>query len=266
MPRRVVFIGNRRTAEFKSIVDWLGANVDLCCVEDISTAIERSLGGMDADSILVAPSHRAEFSLQAVRELQARLPLAQLYVVVSSWCEGETRSGNAWPGIERLYVHQVIPRARSDGWDRESPNHPVAPCTASNDERWLLRATQATTRDSGLVLICARHDDSRSTLVEVCRSAGWKTISIKSPRGSDGDPVAVIYDADRNLQRRSRELQWLSASLPDARLLTLIDYPRYDEIQHALEMGSDQVLGKPYDISDLLACLRPKRVSVQDKL
>ena len=39
--------------------------------------------GIDAEIILVAPSHRLEFSLDDVRRLQAQSPLSHLIVVVA---------------------------------------------------------------------------------------------------------------------------------------------------------------------------------------
>jgi CheY-like chemotaxis protein len=256
MPRRVISIGHWEAPEFKSAADWLQRHVDLHRVPSIEAGIEQLSDGHAVDIILVAPSHRSEFQQDDIRRLQAACPLSHLYVVVGSWCEGETRSGHAWPAIERLYVHQLIPRARSDGWDREFFAASITPGTASTDERWMARATRLRTRDAGLVLICGRESESRSALSELCRWAGFQTISMKSPRGSSGNPMAVIYDAHRNLQQRRRDLHRLATAFPNARMLTLIEHPRHDEVQQALDAGSDDVLGKPYDIDDLLACLR----------
>lgn len=256
MPRHVIFIGRVDAPEFQAAIAWLEQHVVVRCVEDILAATQQLNLGVTADTILVAPSHRSEFTLQQARQLQAASPLSQLYVVVGSWCEGETRSGKAWPGIERLYVNQLIPRARSDGWDRESLGS-VSPCTASSDEQWMWRASRSRAGDSGFVLACGRDRESRLSLVELCRWAGFQTVSMKSPRGLDGNPLAIIYDADRNRQQRIRDLQRLSLGLADARIVTLIEYPRHDEILQALDAGSDHVLGKPYDIDDLLSLLLP---------
>jgi len=255
MPRHVIFIGRVDAPEFQSPIAWLEEHVVFRCVEDIVAATD-SLHRAAADTILVAPSHRSEFTLQQVRQLQAASPLSHFYVIVGSWCEGETRSGKAWPGIERLYVNQLIPRARSDGWDRE-PIGPTTPCTASSDERWMGRAARSKTDQPGFVLVCGRDKESRLSLVELCRWAGFQSGSMKSPRGQDGNPLAIIYDADRNRQQRIRDLQRLSHGLPDARIVTLIEYPRHDEISQALDAGSNHVLGKPYDIDDLLTLLLP---------
>jgi CheY-like chemotaxis protein len=119
------------------------------------------------------------------------------------------------------------------------------------------RASRSKTRDSGFVLVCGRDKESRVSLVELCRWAGFQTVSMKSARGPDGNPLAIIYDADRNRQHRIRDLQRLSQGLPGARIVTLIEYPRHDEIRQALDAGSDHVLGKPYDIDDLLRLLLP---------
>lgn len=171
MPRRVLFIGNPTHREFHATVEWLQENTHLSIAENITSAIRQLRRDALADTILIASSYRSQFTLQEIRDLQITSPLSHLCVVVGSWCEGETRSGNAWPGIDRLYVNQLIPRARSERWNHDwTPS--LSPDTAGSDERWLLRASRVKPIRSGLVLVFAYDNDSRQSLAELCRWAG----------------------------------------------------------------------------------------------
>lgn len=266
MAQSVLLIGRTDECEFRLLHDWLRRNLQVTVARDLPSAPSNL---DDFDIILIAMSLRFQFSLDEIQQLRTRAPLTRICAIVGSWCEGETRSGQAWPGVERMYVQQVIPRAITENWRERIP---YSPSTLSNDERWLERATRncADPSDHSCVLICSRHHESGAALALACRHIGYHPFVVRPDAfGPNPDVQAVIYDADRNRELRLRQIRDLARCFPAARLVTLLEFPRHDEITQITAAGGHQVLGKPFDIDDLTACLAADPVnssSVQDSL
>ena len=55
-----------------------------------------------------------QFSCEAIDRIRTRAPLARLVGLLGSWCEGEVRSGQPWPGTIRIYAHQWPGRAEQE--------------------------------------------------------------------------------------------------------------------------------------------------------
>ncbi|MCP4192916.1 MAG: hypothetical protein GY768_20065 [Planctomycetaceae bacterium] len=252
MPPRVLLFGCPNQPEFRDMHDWLQENLQLTTVQDIQpTPIDLN----QFDLILIAMSLRFQFSLEAIQQLRDAAPLARICTIVGSWCEGETRSGQAWPAVERIYVHQVVPRAIYENWQEQVPS---SPSTFSNDEYWLARANQPSSplpTDEG-ILVCSRDHESGQAIALACQQAGFRTSTLPPDSFNSHDKVGIIlYDADRNRQQRLKQIRQLANRHPTARLVTLLEFPRHDEISQILAAGGHQVLGKPYNIDDLVACL-----------
>src|SRR5262245_27178576 len=62
--------------------------------------------GACPELIVVAQSRPGTFALDRVVSLRQRAPLAGVVGLLGSWCEGETRTGRTWPGVERLYWYE----------------------------------------------------------------------------------------------------------------------------------------------------------------
>ncbi|MDG2385594.1 MAG: hypothetical protein P8N76_28250 [Pirellulaceae bacterium] len=252
MSQRVLLIGCTNEPEFRAMSDWLQQNLQLTTVDDMRS-IPPDLSQFDL--ILIAMSLRFQFSLEAIQQLRKSVPLARICTIVGSWCEGETRSGQAWPAVERMYVHQVVARAIHENWQEQIPSFPS---TFSNDEYWLARGNQSRTPcpiDEG-ILICSRDHESGKALALACQQAGFRTSVVRPDTFGTHEKIGVVlYDADRNHQQRLEQIQKLANGYPAARIVTLLEFPRHDEISQIRAVGGHQVLGKPYDIDDLAACL-----------
>ena len=255
-----LLIGHWERDEFRAARQHLQRRMPTVIVPDIAQALrDRDL--LDAFTLLlIAQSFPAEFAARDVQRLQAAAPLARLCVVLGSWCEGETRSGHPWPGVARIYTHQFAARLRSEDWQAAAATPLVAWSllpTVTADELGLRRAEQKLPELSGLVLICSDRHETGLALADVCRAVGLRTVRFRpSHPAQTQDADLVLYDADPHRPRRIAHLRWLLSRCTSARVIVLIDFPRRDEIDEVLAAGGREVLGKPYLIDDLIACLQ----------
>ncbi len=100
MDRKILTTGDYCHAEFRGLIGGI-SNVTLVPLRRIETHDES-----DYDLIVVAQSHPDQFTADEIEALQAKYPLTPVVALLGSWCEGESRSGNPWPGVVRVYWHQ----------------------------------------------------------------------------------------------------------------------------------------------------------------
>jgi hypothetical protein len=219
----------------------------------------------DITDLLMAQSFPGEFTFRNIQQLQAAAPLARLCVLVDSWSEGETRSGHPWPGVPRMYLHQLWARLRSVDW-ATAERDPLAGCgtlpTLSSDELWLQRAERRLPRLEGTALIWGPEPDSRAALSTVCHVIGLQAVELRTtafdlPR----DLRLALYDAAPYRERRAADLQMIRSRTQLVPVIALIDFPRPDEIAEVTAAGCSHVLGKPFLIDDLVACVHDALVS-----
>jgi CheY-like chemotaxis protein len=209
--------------------------------------------------LLIAQSFPGEFTFRNIQQLQSAAPLARLCVLLDSWSEGETRSGHPWPGVPRLYLHQLWARLRSENWAATGPD-PLADWstlpTLAADELWLRRADRRLPHLKGTALIWGPEPDSRAALSDVCRAVGLQAIGLQTT-----DPIPsvevrlALYDAAPYRNHRGVDLRMIASRARRVPVIALIDFPRPDEIAEATAAGCTHVLGKPFLIDDLVACL-----------
>ncbi len=208
----------------------------------------------------IAQSHPGEFLESEIQQLQAAAPLSRVCVLLGSWCEGETRSGRPWPGVARVYTHQLWARLRSEDWQRaaatgEAPWATLP--TISPEETGLRRGEVPLPQLTGQAVICGDDRANRTALADLCRAMGLQTDDCHTPDSCpQRNPDLVLYDAHRDRKRRRAELQRLGEHWPAVPILTLIGFPRADEIREACAAGCCHVLGQPYLVDDLVACIR----------
>ena len=92
---------------------------------------------------MLAQARPGRFSEHDVARLKQCAPLARVLGLLGSWCEGETRTGTAWPAAGRCYWYQWPARFESE-LDRIGRGLCPAwglPETASPEERVLWTST-----------------------------------------------------------------------------------------------------------------------------
>src|SRR3954465_2808890 len=91
----VLMAGDIGHAEFREVVDMLRADANL-----VATATE------SPEVAIFFHSRPLLVSVRVLQELRHAAPLAAVVVVAGSWCEGELRTGHAWPGVHRHYWYE----------------------------------------------------------------------------------------------------------------------------------------------------------------
>jgi CheY-like chemotaxis protein len=130
--------------------------------------------------IVLAQSRPGEFADAAIEALRRSAPLARVWRVVGTWCEGEGRSAPPPAGCASAYWHQWPARwgrelARTERGDLPSWNLPL---TASPEERMLELDAEPPARGAGPVAVFARHPASAAALADVCRLGGYEPTTV----------------------------------------------------------------------------------------
>ena len=95
-----LLIGNFSQREFQSLPPVIRKVATVHAASDCRDAVRwlESEPG-DVDVVIVAERWPGEHPHRELERVQRALPLARFLAVGSSWCEGQARSGNPWPGM-----------------------------------------------------------------------------------------------------------------------------------------------------------------------
>jgi hypothetical protein len=250
---RVHFAGDVRHPDFQSVAELLEGSAQL------SAATSDGL-----DVVMFAQNRPDSVDRRHVEGFRQTAPLAGLVAVAGTWCEGELRTGRPWPGVKRLYWYefpawwrrQLALRAagRCPDWARPTDlvfhtrrDHP-------HDGRTIAE------HPLGIVGVRSPNSVTLSVLGDVLQRAGFASVQQRSPttllriRGT----VAGIWDGGQLDDVEAADLsrfcqQYASANAP---AITLLDFPRRDRVELALQLGASAVFGKPWINADLIATLQ----------
>jgi hypothetical protein len=231
----------------------------LVCAPTVEAAVELLTDdGFAPDAIIVAQAYPGQFSHAAIDRLRRLAPLARVLGLMGSWCEGEMRSGQPWPGAVRVYWHQWPARCGQELGRLAQGECPAwgLPVTASEEERLLAEAVVSWPPRHGLIAICARSFDVAEMLATACRSCGYATVWLRPSRpGRVTGVAAAVFDGSDLCDPESDDLRRLAASIRPAPVVALLDFPRVEDRDRALASGATAVLSKPLQLGDLRASI-----------
>jgi hypothetical protein len=221
-------------------------------------------GELPPELIVVALSRPDAICSDQLNLLRGVAPLAGIVALLGSWCEGETRTGRPWPGAQRLYwyefpawwARQMFLRAagRCPDWAR-----PANCGLRIADYRLPTGGPGRPGLRAGLVIVQSSHRESAAALADVFKSAGYAIAWQRPgrPRPVIRGAIAGIWDGDQLSEREATDIAEYCTQLgyDGAPVLALLDFPRRDRIDRALEVGAAAVLGKPALNSDLVTTL-----------
>src|SRR4051812_4625891 len=97
LPNRpsVLMVGDFEHAEFRDVVELLRADANLVASASASPEV-----------VVFFHSPQMSVRFELLQNLQQSAPLAWVVVIAGSWCEGETRTGRAGPGVHRHYWYE----------------------------------------------------------------------------------------------------------------------------------------------------------------
>jgi hypothetical protein len=224
--------------------------------------------------IVLAQSRPGEISEQQVQRLRQAAPLAGMVGLLGSWCEGESRTGRPWPGVERLYWYEF-----PAWWRRQLELRAAGSCPDwSRPVDFGFRISDFGLRDSairnpgyplgaairnphqGLIVICTHYRDTADALADVFHQAGYASIWQRSTDVGATllGVTAGIWDGGQLDEREAADLARFCRVLTPAAapVMALLDFPRRDRVESALQIGAAAVYGKPWLNEDLLIAVQ----------
>jgi hypothetical protein len=240
---------------------------------DFRDALERlrcearltEFGKLPPELIVVARSRPDAIRSEPIDALRRAAPLAGVVTLLGSWCEGETRTGRPWPGEHRLYWYefpawwerQMSLRAagRCPDWARPvNFGFRISDCGLANGE------PGRSDPRSGLIVVQTLLRDTAEALADVFHGAGYATVWQQTgrPRPIIQGAVAGVWDGAQFNDCEAADLTRFRTQLSyhGAPVIALLDFPRRDRLDRALQLGAAAVLGKPWLRSDLTSTLK----------
>jgi hypothetical protein len=223
---------------------------------------------------VVAQSRPGIISHEAILSLRRGAPLAGIIALLGSWCEGETRTGRPWPGVERLYWYdfpawwrrQLALRAagRCPDWARAGDfGLRIADCGLV-DSAIHNRQSAIGNYASGLVVLSVALRETAVALADALQPAGYATLW--QPPGRPAPvvrgAVAGIWEGGQLGEREERSLAAFCARMARgaAPVIALLDFPRRERYDKAMQLGVAVVLGKPWLNGDLVGTIEEARI------
>jgi len=265
----ICIVGDSRRAEFiaarTGLTQW-GSIADYPNIEEAVAAI--ASGQTAPDVIVMAQAFPGQFSAEAIDRLRRQAPLARIFGLMGSWCEGEMRTGSPWPAVVRTYWHQWPARARrllgrlASG--RSGPW--TLPLTDTEEERLLAdacelapKACEADSRPNdarrsvaGVVAISSGEAETAQWIAASLRAFGYATVW--HPHGAMSciqGATAAIFDATNLVEAECSRLREFVRTVYPAPVVVLLGFPRIEDEARARLAGAAAVLSKPISLNDL---------------
>jgi hypothetical protein len=254
MRKRVLIVGETSEPDFRHLVAWLSSRCDLnfakALPQDFSAADE-----IPPDVIVFLQAWPGQFRAACVERLHRRWPLARLFMVLSSWCEGETRSGKPCPGVWRVYWYDFVRRLGPIFESMGMTKSWTLPRSAGDVERLVCDLTVDPQPQPGTVMISAYSTDAYEALADACRALHFDVMRYPSSPFEGATPITTgVWDA-----RRGDELEWsqisdFARSLKPASVTVIQSFPRLGDQERASNEGLS-ILAKPFQLPDLWRAL-----------
>jgi hypothetical protein len=226
---------------------------------DLLRSESRLLASVEArpELIVVAQSRPDAICIEEVSQLRRASPLAGIVALLSSWCEGETRTGRPWPGVARIYWYEF-----PAWWHRQLRLRAANRCPD-----WARPASQSPRQiepgrprsRSGLIVLRTPQRDNADALADALNQAGHSTAwqRYDRARAQTRGALAGIWDGSQLSDAETTDLAAFCTHMSRdcAPVVVLLDFPRRDRVDRAYEAGATAVLGKPYLNSDLIMTL-----------
>ena len=246
-PPNVRVIGQIDHPDFREAFDLISANALINIPEHNSPEL-----------VIVAQARPYTILASIIKSLQRRWPLSPVVALLGSWCEGETRTGRPWPGVERLYWYDF-----PAWWRRQLALRAAGRCPdwarpidlGSRNQNY----ESSSRLRNGAVLIRSACRESASALSDVLRRAGYSTVW-QPPRRSAvvvSGMVAAIWEGGQWSENEIDDLALFchAVAREDAPVVALLDFPRRDHVERVHHLGAAAVLGKPWNNWQLVATI-----------
>ncbi len=253
-PPGILLIGDHQHRELAEPVAWLSRHTQLTLAASVAHGLQ---AGPHFQGVVLAQTRPGQIAGSDVDRISQAYPLARLIALLGSWCEGETRTGKPWPGVTRVYWHQW--RA---GCDRElrfggDPTAWQLPRTSTEVERALYALLRPPPSAAGKLAVFTRRASLYRALSDACTMAGYQTTWIRRSQDSHAShSTAILWDGGAGEEHDFAQLQELVAVAAPARVVALMGFPRFDDVQRARLCGAADLLAVPLQLPDLWSVLQ----------
>ncbi len=257
----VLLTGDLGHEAFRDAIDWLAAHVSLTQVAGLkNAAVHLALSPTPTEIVVIAQSRPGQFSSLEVEQLHRASPLSRLLALLGSWCEGETRSGDPWPGVRRVYWHQCVPHfeAQLERWRAGDGRAPwMLPRTTSPTELALDARSQSPQRVAELIAVHTESALAFDVLGDACRSAGYSVVWLRPDQFPQVlGPAAIIWDGTSPDAAEMARLRELANRFDNSPVVALLGFPRLADVRRVIKAGAATALAKPILIDELYAEIR----------
>jgi CheY-like chemotaxis protein len=259
LKKTVLITGDYDYCDFRAAVSWLAEHTDLAPEPTLEQCSRRLEDSVPPELVVIAQSRPGQFSRSQIEQLHGKSPLTRLVALLGSWCEGEPRSGNPWPGVVRVYWHQwktrVVPGFLRE-LDFDGKCAWQLPRTASAGEQFAHVLRRRWPQRQGLVAISARCAHTFHGLRDVCSVAGFSTVWLTPANTPQVSGIsAALWDSISCEPGEAAHLTELAAGLQPAPVIAVLDFVRRQDHENALAAGASAVIAKPFLMNDLLLTL-----------
>ena len=220
---------------------------------------------------ILAAARRNQFSHDWVESIRSKLTPTPLVAMLGSWCEGEQRSGEPWPGIQRVYWHQW--RGRFDFFLKQLASDQICdwqlPATANHADAIIhpnLKNTLESSDQTIPVGVSAVSEMHYQMIADALQTLETQPFWIEHQQWKDSvieQPSLIVVDGDSWSQELTSRVHWLRNDLKiDSPIVQLLNFPRPSDLPALQAVGIAEVVSKPFQLSDLaLAIERAKMPS-----
>ena len=255
-PTKVLLTGDYWHSDFRSLIPKMDCATTLVPLEKLS---DEHLIDSSFDLIVLAASRRNQFSHEWVESIRGKASPTPLVALLGTWCEGEQRSGEPWPGVQRIYWHQW--QSRFDHFIRQLASDQVCdwqlPATSNHADSAMNFTSLDTTKvfdkrlSVGVSAVSEIHyqmvADALQTRVAAphwierqhCDAAVIEQLSL------------IVVDADSWNRDVEDRIHWLRNGLKiDTPIVLLLNFPRQSDLAALNAVGISEVVSKPFQLSD----------------
>jgi len=254
---KVLLIGDYWHSDFHAITLNPACETTLVPIEQLS---DEHLTDPSFDLAILAAARRDQFSHEWVDSTRKKLAPTPLVAMLGSWCEGEQRSGEPWPGVQRVYWHQW--RSRFDFFLKQLASDQICdwhlPATASHADTVSnpnLKNIRKTTKHEQVVGISAVSEMHYQMVADALQFFETKHFWIEHCQ-RNGTPIKqpslIVVDGDSWSPELTTRIDWLRHDIKiDSPIVQLLNFPRRSDLSAQHTAGITEVVSKPFQLSDL---------------
>jgi hypothetical protein len=214
--------------------------------------------------LVVAQSRRDQFSRDVWSRMLQQFVNRPVVALLGSWCEGESRSGQAVPGVVRVYWHQWI--GQLDRFLHQLQKHQLSswhlPRIAANADRILLDSyyDQELAGHCLVAGISSLTESGYSMIADGLQQLGCQPVWLEAEWGgvepncrqtTSRSLHFIVVNANSLNGPVPEKVKLLRQRYPRLPIVLMINFPRRQDLAVAARLGVDEIVSKPFQLHDL---------------